>query len=149
MMAVRMVEEGRGEREAIANEAVLGDTSNDGSKIGGRREEEGMKWGKAEICTWMKANALKINEEKTQSITFSKNINEAHMTLLGGTQVVKSQETVRILGVTLDTKISLDQQISSISRSVHMYIRKIKTDWNVFIRFCAKNFDPVNGNSAS
>ena len=80
----------------------------------------------SEICTWMKANALKINEEKTECIIFSKNTDEAHMTLLAGTQVVKSQETVKILGVTLDTKMSLDQQISSISRLVHMYIRKIK-----------------------
>ena len=80
----------------------------------------------SEICTWMKANALKINEEKKECIIFSKNTDEAHMTLLAGTQVVKSEETVKILGVTLDTKMSLDQQITSISRSVHMYIRKIE-----------------------
>ena len=61
--------------------------------------------------------ALKINEEKTECIIFSKNKEEVHMTLLAGTQVVKSQETVKILRVTLDTKISLDQQYSSISRS--------------------------------
>ena len=47
-----------------------------------------------EICTWMKVNALKILEEKTECIIFSKNKDEAHMALLGGTQVVKSQETV-------------------------------------------------------
>ena len=69
----------------------------------------------------MKANALKINEEKTECIIFSKNTDEAHMT-----QVVKSQVTVKILGVMLGNKMSLDQQISSLSRSVHMYIRKIK-----------------------
>ena len=80
----------------------------------------------SEICTWMKANALKINEEKTECMIFRKNTDEAHMTLLAGTQVVKSQETVKILGVTLDTKMSLGQQISSISRSMHMYIREIK-----------------------
>ena len=74
----------------------------------------------------MKANALKINEEKSECLIFSKNTDEAHMTLLAGIQVVKSQETVKILRVTLDTKMSLGQQISSISRSVHMYIRKIK-----------------------
>ena len=80
----------------------------------------------SEICTWMKDNALKLNEEKTECIIFSKNTDKAHITLLAGTQVVKSQETVKILGVTLDTKMSLDQQISSISRSMHMYIRKIE-----------------------
>ena len=63
----------------------------------------------SEICTWMKASALIISEEKTECIIFSKNKDEAHMTLLAGTQVVKSPETVKILGVTLDTKMSLDQ----------------------------------------
>ena len=80
----------------------------------------------SEICTWMKVNALKINEEKTECILFSKSKDKTHMTLLAGTQVVKSQETVKILGVTLETKMSLDQQICSISKSVHMYSRKIK-----------------------
>ena len=41
----------------------------------------------SEICTWMKANVLKINEKKTDCIIFSKNTDEAHMTLLAGTQV--------------------------------------------------------------
>ena len=80
----------------------------------------------SEICTWMKTNALKINEEKTECIIFSKNTEEAHMTLLAGTQIVKSQETAKILRVTLDTKMSFDQQIFSISRLVHMYMKKIK-----------------------
>ena len=59
-----------------------------------------------EICTWMKANALKIKEEQTEYIIFSKNKHEAHMTLLVGTQVVKLQETIKILGVTLDYEMS-------------------------------------------
>ena len=90
----------------------------------------------SEICIWMKANAFKINEEKTECIIFSKNTDEAHKPLFAGTQVVKSQETVKILRVTLDTKMSLDQQISSISRSVHMYIRKIKLI-KMYISDCA------------
>ena len=47
--------------------------------------------------------------DKQECIIFSNNKDEAHMTLLAGTQVVKSQETLKILGVTLDTKMSLDQ----------------------------------------
>ena len=45
----------------------------------------------SEICTWMKTNAIKLNKEKPEYIVFSKNKNEAHMTLLAGTQVAKSQ----------------------------------------------------------
>ena len=48
----------------------------------------------SEICTWMEANDLKIHEEKTEFIIFSKNKDEAQMALLAGTQVVKSQEIV-------------------------------------------------------
>ena len=54
----------------------------------------------------MKANALKIKEEQTECIIFSKNKDEAHMTLLAGTQVVKLQKTIKILGVTLDYEMS-------------------------------------------
>ena len=43
------------------------------------------------------------------------------MTLLAGTQIVK------VLGVMLYSKMTLNQQISNISRSVHMHIWKIKT----------------------
>ena len=64
-----------------------------------------------------------MDEEKTECIICSKNTDKAYMPLLAGTKVVKSQETVKII---LDIKMSIDQKIPSIFRSVHMYIRKIK-----------------------
>ena len=80
----------------------------------------------SDICIWMKANALKLNEDKTECIIFSTGKDPVYMTLLAGTQTVKSQDTVKVLGVMLDSKMTLNQQISSISRSVHMHITKIK-----------------------
>ena len=80
----------------------------------------------SDIRIWMKANALKLNEDKTECIIFSTGNDPVHMTLLAGTQTVKLQDTVKVLGVMLDSKMTLNQQISSISRSVHMHIRKIK-----------------------
>ena len=82
----------------------------------------------SDICIWMKANALKLNEDKTECIIFSTGKDPVYMTLLAGTQTVKSQDTVKVLGlgVMLDSKMTSNQQISSISRSVHMHIRKIK-----------------------
>ena len=77
----------------------------------------------SDICIWMKANALKLNEDKTECIIFSMGKDPV---FLAGTQTVKSQDTVKVLGVILDSKMTLNQQISSISRLVHMYIRKIK-----------------------
>ena len=55
-----------------------------------QKQQQNRKLYRREICTWMKANALKINEEKTEYIIFTKSKDEAHMTLLVGTQVVKS-----------------------------------------------------------
>ena len=46
-----------------------------------------------------------------------------HIILLARTQTVKSQDTVKILGM-LDSKMSLDQQISNISR---MHIRNLES----------------------
>ena len=47
----------------------------------------------------MKANAIKLNKEKPEYIVFSKNKNKAHMTLLAGTQVAKSQHCKNTWGV--------------------------------------------------
>ena len=80
----------------------------------------------SDICIWMKTNALKLNEDKTECIIFSTCKDPVYMTLLAGTQSVKSQDTVKVLSVELGSKMTLNQQISSISRSVHMHISKIK-----------------------
>ena len=46
-----------------------------------------------------------------------------HIILLARTQTVKSQDTVKLLGM-LDSKMSLDQQISDISR---IHIRNLES----------------------
>ena len=75
---------------------------------------------------WIKTNALKLNEDKTECIIFSTGKDPVYMTLLAGTQTVKSQDTVKVLGVMLDSKMTLNQQIFILSRSVHLHLRKIK-----------------------
>ena len=67
----------------------------------------------------MKANALKLNEKKNDCIVFSMSKDRVHMPLLAGTQTLKSKDTVKVLGVLLGSKMTLDQQISNIGRSVH------------------------------
>ena len=51
---------------------------------------------------WMKANAIKLNEDKTECILLSTGKGPAYMTLLAGTQTVKSQDIVKVLGVMLE-----------------------------------------------
>ena len=43
----------------------------------------------SDICIWMKTNALKLNEDKTECIIFSTCKDPVYMTLLAGTQSVK------------------------------------------------------------
>ena len=63
----------------------------------------------------MKANAIKLNEDKTECIIFSTDKDPVYMTLLTGTQSVKSQDVVKVLGLVLDSKMTLNQQISTIN----------------------------------
>ena len=58
----------------------------------------------------MKANALKLNEDITECIIFSMGKDPVYMTLLAERQTVKSQDTVKVLGVILDSKMTLNQQ---------------------------------------
>ena len=67
------------------------------------------------ICIWMKANAIKLNEDKTECIIFSTDKDPVYMTLLSGTKSVKSQDVVKVLGLVLNSKMTLNQQISSIN----------------------------------
>ena len=74
----------------------------------------------------MRANAFKPNETKTECIIFSRNKDPASITVTVGTQLIDSQHTVKILGVTFDNNMTFENHVSNISRSIHMNIRKIR-----------------------
>ena len=79
-----------------------------------------------DICTWMSNNALKLNEDKTEFITFrSKNTGEH--TLMVGNTTVKENNHVKILGVTVDYTMTLEKHITNTCRSANMHIRKINS----------------------
>ena len=54
----------------------------------------------ADICEWMEMNALKLNEEKTEYIIFSRNKTHVHDAIKAGNNDAAAQDTVKILGVT-------------------------------------------------
>ena len=80
----------------------------------------------ADICEWMKMNALKLNEEKTVFIMFSRNKTPVHDTTKAGNNDAAAQDTVKILGVTLDRNMTLERQVINTCKSIHMNIRKIR-----------------------
>ena len=59
----------------------------------------------SDICEWMRANALKLNETKTECIVFCRNKDPTNITLTIGTQSINSQRRVKIFGVTSFSKL--------------------------------------------
>ena len=80
----------------------------------------------AGICQWMEMNALKLNEEKTEYIIFSRNKTSVHDAIKAGNNDAAAQDTVKILGVTLDRNMTLERQVINTCRSIYMNIRKIR-----------------------
>ena len=81
-----------------------------------------------EVIKWMTSNALKINEEKTEFIIFnSTNIPLTSYTLQIGDNSIPMSGQVQILGVILDSTMTLDGQIAATCRSSYMHIRRINT----------------------
>ena len=56
------------------------------------------------ICKWLRHSGLKINEEKTDLCLFSRKESMSVTITLGNT-VIKSSDTINILGVTFDNKL--------------------------------------------
>ena len=75
----------------------------------------------ADICKWMETNALKLNEEKTEYIVFSRNKIHVHDTIKAGNSNATAQNTVKILGVTLDRSMTLERPVINTCKSMHLY----------------------------
>ena len=76
----------------------------------------------------METNVLKLNEKKTEYITciFSRNKAPVHDAIKFGYNDAAAQDTVKILGVTLDRNMTLERQIINTCKSIYMNIRKIR-----------------------
>ena len=81
-----------------------------------------------DICDWMRRNALKLNEDKTEFVIFStKNNLRDNQCLVVGKDKIEVSDYVKILGVTFDNRMTLQKHITNICRSVNMHIRKINS----------------------
>ncbi|KAK2163662.1 hypothetical protein LSH36_75g01031 [Paralvinella palmiformis] len=82
----------------------------------------------ADISTWMSANRLKLNEEKTELIIF----NPKHqvriyeeLKLQVGNDTLSVGSSVKNLGIHFDTSLTTERQVNAISKVCYYQIRNI------------------------
>ena len=83
----------------------------------------------SDIQTWMERNLLKLNEDKTEIILFSKKSMEnlfGNISLSFGGSVIQPVKKVKNLGCWLDNTLSMDTHAQAIVRSCYFQLRKIK-----------------------
>jgi hypothetical protein len=81
-----------------------------------------------DVKEWMRKNMLKLNDDKTEVITFRSKHRSDHKeraSVTVGDVTVKSETCVRNLGVLLDETLTMDKQVNAISRSSYMHLRNI------------------------
>ncbi len=78
------------------------------------------------VRDWMWENKLKLNDEKTEVITFSSRFKPVEpVTIKIGEAVIPSSTVVRDLGVLLDDTLTMEKQVAHVCRSAYYQIRKI------------------------
>ena len=78
-----------------------------------------------DVCEWMRCNALKLNESKTEFVVFNRHSETNDLKLHINGTAIKSSNELKCLGVTLDNTMSLDHQITNTCRSASIQLRKI------------------------
>ena len=82
----------------------------------------------SEIRDWMKNNFLKLNDSKTEFLTFGSRHQLAKVPTLSiniGDTTVPAASSARNIGAIFDCHLSMDKQISSISQSCYLHLRNI------------------------
>ena len=81
-----------------------------------------------EIKSWMGANFLKLNDEKTECIMFGSQHDLqfiSHCTVSVGSEVVVPSKTVRNIGAMLDSTLTMQAHVNNISKSCYYQIRNL------------------------
>jgi hypothetical protein len=84
-----------------------------------------------EINDWMTSNRLKLNPDKTQFIWLGTRQRLAKITLTSiclGNTMVEFQDTVTVLGVIVDSELSMQSHIRNIARSCFYQLRQL---WSI------------------
>ena len=82
----------------------------------------------ADVCKWMTRNDLKLDEEKTDFIIIAAHTHQdTTPSLCIGESVINPSESIKILGVTLDNRLTMQKHITNTCQSSYMHIRKINS----------------------
>ena len=89
-----------------------------------------------DICDWMRRNALKLNEDKTEFVIFSTKNNLRDNHLVVGKDKIEESDNVKILGVTFD-----NNQHLSVSQHAHQEDKQHQT---IPLKHCCENFSTID-----
>lgn len=82
----------------------------------------------SDIITWTSTNMLKINQEKTEFITFTSrtsSLDSDNMQVQVGSSCVQAVKSVKNLGVHLDHTLTMEKQVNMVVKSCYFQIRRI------------------------
>ena len=92
-----------------------------------------------EVKEWMHTNKLKLNEDKTEVILINpKNYDVNVSNLLVGDEDVHFSDYAKNLGVFIDKDLTMDCQITNLSKAVYLEIRRLKHISNFVDENCLK-----------
>ena len=78
------------------------------------------------VKVWMSANKLKLNDDKTEIITFAARTRPLEkLSLHVGDTTISSVPCVRDLGVLLDESLTMENQVLQVCKSAYFQLRKI------------------------
>ena len=81
-----------------------------------------------EVSSWMSANRLKLNGDKTKMLiigTPQQCLKVSNLTLNLADSIIESSETVKILGAIFDTHMNLKSHVNAISKSARCHLHNI------------------------
>ena len=81
-----------------------------------------------DIHSWLSNNMLMLNENKTEFIIFGTNKSSSRInfnSLHFGSSIIKTSSSITNLGITLDDKLSMQNHIGKLIKSVNFHLRNI------------------------
>ncbi|KAK6181917.1 hypothetical protein SNE40_009694 [Patella caerulea] len=78
-----------------------------------------------DLRNWMKSNFLKLNDDKTEAIFFSKTKLSLHNSVLVGDVHIETSDYVRNLGVLLDENLKMKRHVSTICKKANFHLYRI------------------------
>ena len=83
-----------------------------------------------DISTWMRANKLKLNDEKTELLVISSDRLKDIVCIPGltvGANVVQPSSVVRNLGAMFDDNMKMSRHVNSLAQRAHFHLRNIRS----------------------